>query len=482
MAIHFRCQKCSQRLSIASHKAGCATRCPRCGDVLAVPEADQNGAAAPGPLPASVPPKDLLTTYGVQGCLVLGTMLLAMVGFLVVGLVMWHVLSTPEPLENRAAQVHTSAAKAPHQSGAGKKEAASLQSTAKLPGQSQRKEPQPIVPAADDATGVAASHRPRREFRETPLVALDPPKAVDPPVVDEKPAPPPEKPRPPAEATFILPLDGLGPANKLDKLRVVRLKAKVSFLGSQNVNDINLTWCWQPHITMRVDEIHREQDMKLIYAYAEAAGDQRDGAVMKLVRQSKELPDPNSKVGQAFFQEVQTLLQQRNYRPLFDSCAMIDGQDVFTLFNKRLVIPLKGRSAAQLRSLCFALSLSNLLPLKDHRFTIEPAGDVKVKARDCRHFTVQDADGLKMDFYFDKQTTLLTKITHMGYKRVEGNVSSKNEVLWEHFFSNYRETDGIKQWRKLEVRTGGTLYATLDVVDVEYMEEIPPELRRPGGA
>jgi hypothetical protein len=44
----------------------------------------------------------------------------------------------------------------------------------------------------------------------------------------------------------------------------------------------------------------------------------------------------------------------------------------------------------------------------------------------------------------------------------------------------YRETEGIKQWRKEEVYNDGQRFATLDVTGVEFFNEMRPEFRRPG--
>jgi hypothetical protein len=487
MAIHFHCTKCRQRLSIAAGKAGSAVRCPICKEALVVDASGQANPAStkvPGtPLPAdggikaaTSPPrpdlKRLFAAYGPQGALVLGTMFLAGFAFLALCVILWNALATPQPAANQHAHVQATSPKAAHpsQTGPGKEASAVSPAATKPQNDPHSKEPSTGLENHDSA-GAPATYHERRQPGTAPTKVPEPPKEVDPPVPDKKPAPP-------TGPEFILPLDVLGPTDKLQKVQVVRLQAKVSFADAQNVNDVTLTWCWEPHITLRVDETFREQDLKQIYALVEEAGASGDEEVLKLYRQVKELPELDPKLARAFNDEVNALLKQRNYRPLFDSVLMMDGSEVFSIFNKRLVLPLKNRQAAQVRNLCFALSLSNLLPLKHAGFTIKTAEDATVQARACRHFTVKDAQGLKLDLYFDKETTLLTKISHPGYKPTPTGIS-QDQVLWEHFFSNYRESDGIKQWRKLEIRTAGKLYAVIEVVDVEYFQQIPPELHRP---
>src|SRR5262245_14822207 len=36
------------------------------------------------------------------------------------------------------------------------------------------------------------------------------------------------------------------------KLKTVRLKGTASFAKAQNVNDMTITWCWEPKITIRL--------------------------------------------------------------------------------------------------------------------------------------------------------------------------------------------------------------------------------------
>ena len=97
----------------------------------------------------------------------------------------------------------------------------------------------------------------------------------------------------------------------------------------------------------------------------------------------------------------------------------------------------------------------------------------------CGILAIHDPAGLKLQFFFDQETNLLAKIAHMGHdpRALPG---SDKQVLWEHYFSDYRETEGIKQWRKVEVDHDGKRFSTLTVTNVEFFDEMRPELRRPG--
>lgn len=56
MAIRFCCQRCGQLLSIGSRKAGHRIECPKCGEPLVVPEAQNHDRESPGELAVVSPP------------------------------------------------------------------------------------------------------------------------------------------------------------------------------------------------------------------------------------------------------------------------------------------------------------------------------------------------------------------------------------------------------------------------------------------
>ncbi len=291
---------------------------------------------------------------------------------------------------------------------------------------------------------------------------------------------------------FILPIDAVGRPERLKKLKAVRFNAKVSFAIATNVNDITIMWCWEPKIRIRCEEIvPRKDDLEKALDLLQRSGKTEDANVRrvqeavrevvdKVIAQTKEACRLDARLARQYYDETRLLLGKRDYRPFFDDPILIvEGNEVFTLFHKRLSLPLKeGKQATQTRNLFFALSVSNVIPLKQHKFQIEDGKEEMVKGRECRQFKVQGIQGVKLAFFFDKQTNLLAKIAHEG-RDPAGGVLTKKEVLWEHFFSDYREAEGIKQWWKLEIQTGGRPFATFEVRDVQYFDEMPPELRRP---
>ena len=275
-------------------------------------------------------------------------------------------------------------------------------------------------------------------------------------------------------------LKALGSEERLESLKVVRLTAKASFAEASNVNDITLMWCWEPRIIIRFEEINPALANSLpnLIELMDDAG--KEELQRKLAGEMGANFELDRELRRQLESEIRKLFSSKDFKPLFDDVLILDDTGVFLVFNKRLSLPLKAARATQMRNLCFALSVSNLIPIRRHNFQVEAGVPQTVKGKMCDQFTVHDPGGLKLQFFFDKKTNLLAKIAHMGHNPHRLIGSDTHEVLWEHYFSDYRETEGIKRWRKAEVDTNGRRFATLDVADVAFFDEMRPEMKRPG--
>jgi hypothetical protein len=274
---------------------------------------------------------------------------------------------------------------------------------------------------------------------------------------------------------IVVHIKALGSEERLEKLKVVRLTARSSFARATNVNDITLMWCWEPKITIRIAETFSDATMRQISNRIDQGGDK---AREKLLRDTKANLDLGGELALQFDHEARRLIALRHYRPFRDNVIILENKEAFRVFNERLSLPLKATPATHTRNLCFAWSVSNLIPIRRHNFQVSPGAQEAVKGRKCDQFTIHDPDGLQLQFFFDQETHLLAKIAHMGHDPFALPGSNK-EVFWEHYFSEYRETEGIKQWRKAETDNDGRRFATLDVTGVEFFDEMRPEFTRP---
>lgn len=283
----------------------------------------------------------------------------------------------------------------------------------------------------------------------------------------------------PASGNLIVTqIEAIGTVERLEKLKVVRLSAKARFAKASNVNEITLTWCWEPEIVIRFQEKYPEAFVRTVGSNLSSGNAARDRVLQRIKTRLDFSSDPT--LERQFNRVFHSVVDAKKYRVLFDAPVLVEGTKASMILDQ-LAVPLQPSQSAAIRNLCFALSISNLIPVQRHNFEIEKAQSTMVRGRMCDQFRVKDTNRLQLQFYFDQETKLLAKISHKGHDPRPG-ANANAEAFWEHYFSNYRKVDDIQQWRRLEAHIDGELFSTLDVTDVKFFDEIQPELRRPGGA
>jgi hypothetical protein len=285
------------------------------------------------------------------------------------------------------------------------------------------------------------------------------------PRVDE----PERKPRVEEEEN-ILPDLALASVERLEKLKAVRLTAKVSFTGKANVNDVMVMWSWDPTIMVRYEEVYPEH---VIAQFAALPPKRQEKVLMDIVKEEKASGGFDEEATRRLEAEARDLLKKRDFKGLLNlgGVTILEEGKVYQLFNSRLALQVAGDQVGKTRNFMFAMCVSSLLPLRRKTFRVERGDDVQIKGNLCSHFRVREAQGTKLDFYFDKQTDLLIKIGYWG------NPRKKSNVFREYYFSGYRETNGIKMWRKLEALEDGKEYAVFEVTSVIFSAVPLPELR-----
>jgi len=358
----------------------------------------------------------------------------------------------------------------------------------------ENKSPEPGPAAATNQTtpekkssepGPAATINPKekepRPALPPPLTAPDPEKKAPPPATEPKKNEPAGKEKA-KKGNNLIPLFSLGPEETLDKLKAVSLVARASFSKAQNVNDVTVMWSWDPKITVLFREVTEEKGGKQLVDLARTLGNNPQTAFRQVGGDLKKQLRLDAKQERRFDDEVNQLVAVENYRPFFDLTFVIEGEKAYLDFSRGR-FPLRETAAPNIRPLCYALSVSNLVPLTRHAFRIEPAKPATVKGRECRHFRVQDPQGVKLDLYLDAETEFLVKLAHRGNSpEPEGLKGLKfaKDVLWEHYFSDYRKTGEINQWRQHEAHVNGKKFAALNVTDVRFFEELPEQIKGGG--
>ena len=268
---------------------------------------------------------------------------------------------------------------------------------------------------------------------------------------------------------IVVRMKAIASPERLAKLKVVRLSFQAKF--AKNVNDVELMWCWDPKHIIRFEELNPTGIKKI----STLPSSFRKNFVNNYIRRMKLQIVKNGDIEHKFEAEARKQADGNNLEPFINSEYYIEGKQAYQVFHHKVTLPLNERRSAQTRNLFFALSVSNLMPLQNSNFQVTPGDDQTVNGKLCDQFLVEDSNGLKLQFYFDKESNLLAKIAHKGHDPR----GIKKEAFWEHYFYDYQKSQGIKQWRKAEIDTDGKRFVTVEVTNVQFYDTMQPELYRP---
>ncbi len=222
----------------------------------------------------------------------------------------------------------------------------------------------------------------------------------------------PERAGPPAEAKFIIPFDAVGPAEKLDRVKVVHVEGRFVFVNTTNVNAVTMTW--EPTARFKCQEKAGGKDIAFLIAGS-----------------------------QGWFG------YGRNTRPM-----EAEGYSFY-------------------ENLAYSISLSNLIPLRQKGFDIVQEQEVQVRNRACSLVRVKAPGRPEMRMYFDKDTGLLAKSEFRGrfydFKTLK---LQKDATLLENYFADYRKAAGINHWRKYEQFRDGQKYCELNLDRVHFLDNV----------
>jgi hypothetical protein len=111
--------------------------------------------------------------------------------------------------------------------------------------------------------------------------------------------------------------------------------------------------------------------------------------------------------------------------------------------------------------------IATLVPLKDKSYTLSSLGEAKVEDKSALGFRVSSKAHREVNLYFDKDNYLLLK-SEMRVKDEDTMV----EVNQESYFSDYKETGGLKEPMKLVIKRDGKLYLEAEVEEVKRQEKV----------
>jgi hypothetical protein len=118
----------------------------------------------------------------------------------------------------------------------------------------------------------------------------------------------------------------------------------------------------------------------------------------------------------------------------------------------------------------YAGTVAKLIGLNDKAYTLTPLGETKVDKTPAVGVRVSRKDHKDVNLYFDKEKGFLIK-SEFRIKDDQGQ-----EVNQETFYSDYKETDGLKAPSKLTIKRDGTLYVEGESFDFKYSESLDDKL------
>jgi hypothetical protein len=252
-----------------------------------------------------------------------------------------------------------------------------------------------------------------------PTTSKEPDKATTTPVTPKKPdktTTVPATPKEPAKTSesLQLPLDALGTPERLSQVRGVRLEMKYTDAKNSPNTQMPLTWTWFSPDQWRID--------------------------------------------------------------MANIAIAINGKEgwVNAVTEKK---PLAEAFVTHARDMAGWIGVGLVRPLANEKYQLTVLGPAMVKGRPttCVKVNVEGSSEIKL--YFDSDTRLLAKAEYDGpdlspYINAPAGPNKHLEI----YFSDYRETDQIKQWHKMEYSDGNGAAGSFEVTSVRFLNEVDEKL------
>src|SRR5207248_1895547 len=96
----------------------------------------------------------------------------------------------------------------------------------------------------------------------------------------------------------------LGSAERLQRLKVVRLNAKSSFASATNINDITFSWGWEPRIAFRFEEVLPDDRLQPVINLLKRGDKTSEDLYRKILANAKAQLTLDSNLDQRYEQET----------------------------------------------------------------------------------------------------------------------------------------------------------------------------------
>lgn len=130
----------------------------------------------------------------------------------------------------------------------------------------------------------------------------------------------------------------------------------------------------------------------------------------------------------------------------------------------------KPRQTTEIQAWGHLFEVRGLLPLlKDKAYTLSPLGEIQVNGRPAIGVKVTAKGQTDIDLYFDKASMLLVKSVRWSL------TPTAKEVTLETLYSDYKESDGLKQPMKHQLRHDGRKFIDMEVTEIRFVDKIDAE-------
>jgi hypothetical protein len=121
------------------------------------------------------------------------------------------------------------------------------------------------------------------------------------------------------------------------------------------------------------------------------------------------------------------------------------------------------RELEETRETAYLAELTRLTCLADPAFELASLAGTVVSGHRAAGVRVSRRGYRDVDLFFDAESGLLVKTRRRA-------VWKGTEFVEERLLSDYREVQGIKSAKKVEVSRGGARFMTVEILDVQYLE------------
>jgi hypothetical protein len=143
----------------------------------------------------------------------------------------------------------------------------------------------------------------------------------------------------------------------------------------------------------------------------------------------------------------------------------IDGDKGWMIFRGK-VQDMPPQEVARQKDELYANWVATIVPLKDSSFKLASLGETQVNGKPAAGVNVMHAGHSDIKLYFDKASGLLVKAVR--HARGPGGREGESEF----YYSDYKDFDGVKQYTKLQVTSGGKEIANTTLSDFKPLEKL----------